>query len=86
MPVVMWAVTLAWWWMAFVGTVTIILSLYARHFDVLNGTAILNYSLDLDAAAKFTTLQVRSSNWRSANVSGISTLQHIPPTGSVMPE
>jgi|ERR1039458_399612 hypothetical protein len=57
MIIVMWAVALAWWWIALVGTVTIILSLYARHFDVLNGTAILNYSLDSDAAAKFTSLQ-----------------------------
>lgn len=55
--VVMWSVALAWWWMALVGTVTIILALYARHFDVLNGTAILNYSLDSDAATKFASLQ-----------------------------
>lgn len=53
----MWAVALAWWWMALAGTVTIILGLYARHLDVLNGTAILNYSLDSDATAKFTSLQ-----------------------------
>jgi hypothetical protein len=54
---VLWAFDLAWWWMALVGIATIILGLYARNSDVLNGTAILNYSLDSDAAAKFTSLQ-----------------------------
>jgi hypothetical protein len=35
----------------------IILTLYARHFDVLNGTAILNYSLESEAAQNFARLQ-----------------------------
>lgn len=57
MLIVMLTVAVAWWWVALVGTATIIVGLYARHFDVLNGTAILNYSLDSEAAAKFTSLQ-----------------------------
>ena len=55
--VFMCAVALAWWWMALVGTATVILALYARHFDVLNGTAILNDALDPEAETKFTSLQ-----------------------------
>jgi hypothetical protein len=45
------------WWAVFTCAVTITLAIYARHFDVLNGTAILNYSLDSDATAKFGVLQ-----------------------------
>jgi hypothetical protein len=46
-----------WWAYSITIIITAISALWARHFDVLNGTAILNYSLDPDAAQKFANLQ-----------------------------
>ena len=53
----MWAGALSWWWLVIAAVMMTIFGLYARHFDVLNGTAILKYSLDSDAAEKFANLQ-----------------------------
>jgi hypothetical protein len=47
----------AWWLVALALFATITLALYARHFDVLKGTAILNYSLEPEAAQNFAKLQ-----------------------------
>lgn len=46
-----------WWAPLLMTFATVILALYARHFDVLNGTAILNYSLESDAAKEYSKLQ-----------------------------
>ncbi|MCU1250098.1 MAG: hypothetical protein JWQ49_3127 [Edaphobacter sp.] len=46
-----------WWWVMLALIATIVLALYARHFDVLKGTAILNYALDGEAAEEFAKLQ-----------------------------
>jgi Protein of unknown function (DUF4236) len=47
----------AWWLVTLALAAAIILALYARHFDVLQGTAILNYSLESEAAQDFAKLQ-----------------------------
>lgn len=47
----------AWWLILIVFVSTVISAFYARHFDVLNGTAILNYSLEGDSAKDFEKLQ-----------------------------
>lgn len=46
-----------WWSVLWALVATIVIALYARHFDVLKGTAILNYSLDGEAAQEFGRLQ-----------------------------
>ena len=46
-----------WWTLLLMGLAIITLALYARHSDVLNGTAILNYSLESDAAKEYSKLQ-----------------------------
>ena len=46
-----------WWAYSTTMIITAVLALWARHFDVLNGTAILNYYLDPDATQKFLNLQ-----------------------------
>jgi hypothetical protein len=46
-----------WWTLILTGFVTITFALWARHFDVLNGTAILNYSLESDASQRYSKLQ-----------------------------
>jgi hypothetical protein len=48
----------AWWLLAITMVATITLCLNARHFDVLRGAAILNYSLEPEAAQIFAKLQV----------------------------
>jgi hypothetical protein len=53
---VVWVMTLSWWTVLPV-LLTTALGLYARHLDVLKGTAILNYSLESDAAHNFANLQ-----------------------------
>ena len=45
------------WFVALALLTTIVLALYARHLDVLNGTALLNYSLEGEAAQAFEKLQ-----------------------------
>jgi hypothetical protein len=47
----------AWWVVALAMVAASVLALYARHFDVLKGTAVLNYSLEDEAAQNFATLQ-----------------------------
>ncbi len=47
----------AWWLVTLAMIATVTLALYARHFDVLKGTAVLNYSLEDEAAQNFATLQ-----------------------------
>jgi hypothetical protein len=45
-------------WMISLAAIAITaLAVYARHSDVLNGTAILNYSLEADAAIEYSRLQ-----------------------------
>lgn len=46
-----------WWAYLILIIITAVSALWARHFDVLNGTAVLNYTLDADAAQKFANLQ-----------------------------
>ena len=46
-----------WWALILMGLAITTLALYARHFDVLNGTAILNYALESDAAREYSKLQ-----------------------------
>jgi hypothetical protein len=45
------------WFVTLALLATIVAALYARHGDVLNGTAILNYSLEGEAAQTFEKLQ-----------------------------
>jgi hypothetical protein len=52
-----WAADTAWWLVALALVATIILAVAARHSDVLKGTAILNYSLESEAAQNFDKLQ-----------------------------
>lgn len=47
----------ATWMVALTSIAIAALTLYARHIDVLNGTAILNYALEPDAANEFSKLQ-----------------------------
>lgn len=47
----------ATWMVALTAVAIAALALYARHTDVLNGTAILNYSLEPDAANEYSKLQ-----------------------------
>ena len=46
-----------WWAYSITIIVTAVLALWARHFDVLNGTVILNYSLDPVVTQKFVNWQ-----------------------------
>jgi hypothetical protein len=42
------------WWVAFLGVIGFpLIAFYARHLDVTNGTAILQYSLEPDAERRF---------------------------------
>jgi hypothetical protein len=53
----MWTVGTAWWLVALAFAATFFFAIYARHSDVLNGTVILNYSLEFEAAQNFARLQ-----------------------------
>jgi hypothetical protein len=46
-----------WWTLCLMALAITTLAVYARHSDVVSGTAILNYSLDPDAAKEYSKLQ-----------------------------
>jgi hypothetical protein len=46
-----------WWSLCLMALAITTLAVYARHSDVVNGTAILNYSLESDAAKEYSKLQ-----------------------------
>jgi hypothetical protein len=52
---------------------TIILALFARHLDVPPGTAILNYSLEPEAAQSYELYSCPFDGWQHVIVCGTST-------------
>jgi len=65
-----------WWELTGALVATGSLAIYARHADVTNGTAILNYSLEDEAGQRFSHLQEAFKHF-----SGCSCVWHIEETG-----
>ena len=55
--IVLLSIGASWWAVSLMAFAVAILAVYARHFDVLNGTAILNYSLDSEAAREYSKIE-----------------------------